>query len=231
VDVLDRFFYQKADGMVVVNERFLEIAGIDRADAAVVMNTPSVVGAGPTTRVEAGLFYAGNFDALRDMRYAMPVLKRAAIPVRFAGDGPLHADYEAMARGSDVRLLGRISPGEVFDWTSRCMAVLALYDTARQNNRLASPNKLFDAMKYGKPAIVSDDSVMADIVREHDCGLVVRYGDAAQLEAAIDELRTPHRYRGLCERAYRAFESRYNWERMAPRLLELYERLMLRNAR
>ena len=44
-------------------------------------------------------------------------------------------------------------------------------------NKYASPNKLFEAMMCGKPILVSDDSSMAGIVRQNNCGLVVPYGD------------------------------------------------------
>ena len=93
------------------------------------------------------------------------------------------------------------------------------------NNRLATPNKLFEAMKFGKLAIVSDGTVMADIVREHDCGIPVPYGDAGALAAAIDALQDETRYDAMCDNALQAFLSHFNWEVMWPRLTRLYRDL------
>jgi glycosyltransferase involved in cell wall biosynthesis len=227
-EAFDERMRRSADAMIVVNDRFLQFPGIDPQRTVVVMNVPDAVGSGLSTATDSGLFYAGNMDANRDMRYALPALQASGLPVEFAGDGPLLEVYRSMPSAAAVRLLGRIPPAEVFERTARCKAVLALYDTGVHNNRLASPNKLFDAMKYGKPAIVSADSVMGDIVREQDCGVAVPYGDTESLAAAIQQMHDPVRYALMCENALAAFRSRYSWQAMEPRLWGTYERLLSR---
>jgi glycosyltransferase involved in cell wall biosynthesis len=226
VNAIDERMRRAADGLVIVNERFLQFPGIDRQRTVVVMNVPSAEGSGTGSGTDSGLFYAGNLDHHRDMRYALPVLRASGFPVEFAGDGPLVETYRTMVPDGSVRLLGRISPAEVFERTARCKAVLALYDTRIENNRLASPNKLFDAMKYGKPSIVSADSVMGEIVRRHDCGVAVPYGDAEALAAALRQLHDPARYATMCTNALAAFRQHYSWEAMEPRLWGLYAQLI-----
>ncbi len=226
VNGADRALRALVDGQIVVNDRFISLLGLDPARTTVVMNVPTRAGSGLSGVTDTGLFYAGNLDANRDMRYALEVLTGCGLPVQFAGDGPLANTYRALDVTQHITLLGRIPAPEVYERTRRCRAVLALYDTRFQNNRLASPNKLFDAMKYGKPAIVSDGSVMADIVRQYDCGQPVPYGDAPALHAAIEVLKQPERYAELCRNALAAFESAYSWEVMSARLVQLYAKVL-----
>jgi glycosyltransferase involved in cell wall biosynthesis len=226
LQAVDRQFYRLVDGQVLVNARFETVEGVDTSKSIVVMNVPGAEGAHRSTDTSEGLFYAGNLDLLRDMRYAFPTFVGCGMRVVFAGEGGLMSEYQSLSVGTPVELLGRISPREVYERTSRCLAVLALYDTRFENNRFASPNKLFDAMKYGKPSIVSAGSVMADIATDCDCGIAVPYGDAEALAKAITRLRDPDRYARMCENAYAAFIRDYNWGAMVPRLVGLYERLM-----
>lgn len=224
----DALCYRRVDRTIVVNDRFLTLDHLDPARATVVMNAPPRAGSRFSSETATGLFYAGDMNELRDMRYAMPVLQRFARPIEFAGDGPLLDAYKAANDRERIVFHGRIPPAEVTERTARCLAVLALYDTSIRNNRLASPNKLFEAMKFGKPAVVSADSVMADIVREHACGIAVPYGDAEALEAALRELLEPARYAAMCRNAFEAFQTRYNWETMAARLVQSYRELPAR---
>lgn len=224
VQRLDRAAYGTVDAQIVVNTGFFAIDGVDPDKTIVVMNVPDRSGSEPCPDTSTGLFYAGNLEARRDMRYALAAIARAGLTAQFAGDGPLLEAHRALAPAG-VEFLGRIPHADVVQRTRRCLAVLVLYDTTYRNNRLATPNKLFDAMKFGKPAIVSEGSIAADIAREHDCGLAVRYGDPDSFALALQTLRDEKRYAELARNAFRAFHAHYHWELMQERLLALYERL------
>src|SRR5437867_650721 len=101
-----------------------------------------------------------------------------------------------------------------------------MYDTEVPGNRLASPNKLFEAMMFGKPVIASADTRMAEVVREEGCGLVVPYGDSSALRGAIERLMlSPGDAEGMGARGRKAYEAKYNWRAMERRLLEAYGEL------
>jgi len=224
VQRVDRMFYRCVDRVVITHESFVrETDG--GAPSVILMNVPGLDGAGPVRDTATGLFYAGNLDMLRDMRWAIPVLTGSGIKTTFAGAGPLLHDYQRFASPGALDLLGWISAEEVIRHTRTCFAVLALYDSRIPNNRLLAPNKLFDAMKYGKPAIVSDNTTMAGIVREFECGVVVRYGDVDSLRAGIEQLCDDAAYRRMGENAYAAFTQNFNWEVMVRRLLSMYREL------
>ena len=221
---IDQLFYRCSDRMVITHETFAPVIG-SRAQMVTLMNVPPRAGGGAADETDAGFFYAGNLDRMRDMRWAVPLLAECGIRVTFAGVGPLFEQYRQLDTTRAIQFLGWITPEEVDETTRRCLAVLALYDTRVPNNRILAPNKLFDAMKFGKPAIVSDGTAMAEIVRKTASGVAVPYGDSGRLREAIEQLKDHTTYARFSRNAYQAFEDRYNWDLMEPRLISMYREL------
>lgn len=58
--------------------------------------------------------------------------------------------------------------------------VIACYDVNSENERIAEPNKLYEALYFCKPIIVSDGIYLARRVKELDCGFTI---DASSEEA------------------------------------------------
>lgn len=226
MSAIDSWFCQTAEGLIVVNDHFQNAIRRKRDDVKVIMNTPVLEGHGPVAATGVGLFYSGNLDSLRDMRYAMDTFRECGLPVELVGDGPLYSDYRTMSLDSRIRVPGRVSAEAVVELTKDCFAVLALYDTSHPNNRLATPNKVFEAMKFGKPSLVSGGTVMADIVESEGCGIAVEYGNAESLRAAIEMLKLPDVYRKMSQNGCTAFLRSYNWQAMESRLWTLYEDLL-----
>ena len=105
--------------------------------------------------------------------------------------------------------------------------VVALYDPRIPNNRYASPNKLFEAMMCAKPVFVSEDTSMATIVRNENCGLVVPFGDVAGIREAIINLKSNSSlWATLSENGRRAYDTKYDWQLMESRLVGLYCRIL-----
>ena len=90
----------------------------------------------------------------------------------------------------------------------------------------ASPNKLFEAMMYEKPILVSKGTTMTDIVEKENCGLAVHCNSVDEIRKAIIRLKDdPDLCRQLGANARRAYEERYNWVIMEQRLLAIYREL------
>ena len=122
--------------------------------------------------------------------------------------------------------LGTVPYEEVLRQTAACHAIAALYDPAVPNNRLAAPNKVYEAMMLAKPLIVSDGIAIADLVRSLGCGKVVPYGDRAAVQRALEELMlSPAGCDAMGARGRAAFERAFNWKAMESRLLDAYASL------
>jgi glycosyltransferase involved in cell wall biosynthesis len=104
-------------------------------------------------------------------------------------------------------------------------ALPAFYDPSIANHRYASPNKLFEGMMLARPVLAARNSGFDDLVERLDCGLVMDYGDTAQLEQALLRLQNRDLRQKLGENGRKAYEQTYSWAHMAARLAALYQEL------
>lgn len=195
-----------------------------------IMNVPEdrAVPAGAEDPDHFVVFYGGmiaNDRGLVDL-----VVACEATGARFivAGHGPDEALLLDTIESSPASTyLGTIPYKEVLERTATCHAVAALYDPSVPNNRFAAPNKVFEAMMFSKPVLVSEGTAAAEIVREVGCGLLVRYGDRDGLKRALESLMlSPADCAAMGARGRKAFETKYNWSAMEPRLLDAYRGLI-----
>lgn len=95
------------------------------------------------------------------------------------------------------------------------------------NNMFASPNKLFNYMRYGLPVVSVDLPEISRIISETQCGLIVKDRSvdslARALSALIDDEIKRHQ---MGENAKKAVYSQYSWEQMEKRLLRVYAELL-----
>ena len=175
------------------------------------------------------IFYAGVTEPKRGIEFLLrAVCEVDRVRVVLAGaltdDRFLARIRENAAR---VQYIGWLhSYDEVLRWTLAADALFRFSDPTWPKTKYESPNKLFEAMMCGKPIIVSDQSRMADIVREEQCGIIVTYGNVEAIKAAIEAIRDNEHLRAkLGENGRRAYEERYNWGIMEARLLAAYRGL------
>lgn len=93
------------------------------------------------------------------------------------------------------------------------------------NHRWAAPNKFFEMLLAGLPLVVSDLSVMGEIVRRHGLGFAVPDGDPDRATAAIRAVvAQPDRYRPAAA-TLDELRDLYGWEAQARILVDAYGRL------
>ncbi|NBC16504.1 MAG: glycosyltransferase [Bacteroidetes bacterium] len=84
------------------------------------------------------------------------------------------------------------------------------------------PTKFFEYLRFGLPILCTDLSAWRPFISHHRCGAVVVHGD---VRAALQQLRQwasdAARYQMLTGAAWRAGQH-YRWERVAPRLVQVY---------
>ena len=102
---------------------------------------------------------------------------------------------------------------------SGCSYMLCMYDPKKKNNRYGMPNKLYLALKYHMPVIVSENTDAGKFVRGFGCGYTCEYS----LDAFVSLLKSIplHNTELLSRRASDAY-MRFNWETDKKELLELY---------
>lgn len=92
---------------------------------------------------------------------------------------------------SGVQWFGKLPRLEALGLMRDADAVALLYDPRVPVNRMAAPNKFYEALMVGRPVLVSRGMMQAGEVEREGLGFVVRYGDTENLHRAIESLRDP----------------------------------------
>jgi len=231
LDRVDRLLMRHADVVLVADaERARQLEGVKVRALEVIMNVPPDMGEPailPATQT-LRLCYAGSIHEQRGLYLiAESTMGLEGVETTFAGWIPRAVDREFLRRQSHLRFLGRLEYHDSLELIRQSNVVLALYDPAWPINVMASSNKVFEAMAAGRPVITNEETTMARIVREEDCGCLVPYGDPRALQKAIRALQVDPGLRDrLGANGFLAFRKKYNWGIMNVRLLELYGRLI-----
>lgn len=219
------------DAVIAANDAIADhLKGSGAADVTVVMNCIDLPPDGARDAYQQksriSLFYGGS---LEPGRFVNEMLEAAEgdpeCILRIAGNGRLAGEVEQAATDCDrIQFLGYIPQDRVLENVSKCDAVVCMMDPSNGNNAIGTPNKLFEAMAYGVPAIVTDGTHSGDMVKHLNCGVAVEYS-ARGMSSAISLLKD-HQARkrmGRCGRA--AAEKDYNWMAMKERLCAVYRSL------
>ncbi len=136
-----------------------------------------------------------------------------------AGEGNLRPDLEALARqtgcGAAIRFFGRVSEEQKADLLARCRC-------------LAMPSRgegfglvYLEAMRLGRPCLVSDRDAGREVVNPPEAGLAADPADPDALAAAVADLLTPGpQWERWSAAARRRYEGGFTEEHFRRRLTE-----------
>jgi glycosyltransferase involved in cell wall biosynthesis len=144
------------------------------------------------------------------------------------GRGGRRADYERLARErglEDVIFLDpepdKRSVARLAAASDACLTIFKDLPVFGVN----SPNKFFDTLAAGRPAVVNVDGWLKQLVEQNEAGVAVRPGDPADLAERAVELRDdPERVRRLGQNARRLAEREFDVDLLAGRALAVLER-------
>lgn len=225
---LERRAIESADLLILVDlARKAQLTGARLPRVVEVMNVPEERPVSRRKATEFLVFYGGMIARDRGLVDLLAVCEDTGAKLLVAGHGPDEATLLPRIESSPAaRFAGNLPYEEVLEATAMADLIVALYDPAIPGNRLASPNKLFEAMMFGKPVIVSEGTRMAEIVRNHGCGIAVPYGDRRALQAAVERLMlSPGDAATIGARGRAAYEAAYTWQVMSDRLVDAYGEL------
>jgi len=169
------------------------------------------------------LVYAGAISRDRGLLLISKAIENEG-DIRLILAGPVFDDtLRHLLKKSNISYIGLLKADEVLKLERKADIIPILYDPSIPINRVASPNKLFEAMMLGVPVVTN---VCRDIVTEANCGLIVEY-DAQEVRKAILQLKnSPFLRKKLGMNGRRAYEQKYSWDLMEKKLLRLYRRLL-----
>jgi glycosyltransferase involved in cell wall biosynthesis len=191
-----------------------------------------LLGLAPETRV---VLYHGGFTPSRGIETLAAAVRRVPGAVLVAmGDGPLRPALERLAAEplaeGRLHVLLPVPPAELLGWVAAADVGAMLNQPVSRNERLSTPNKLFECFGAGVPVVSSDFPLRRRIVVEDPdgpLGAVCDPTDPDAIAAALREVldRPAEAAADLRRRVLRAAHARWTWERQVPVLLEVYGRL------
>jgi len=203
-------------------------------NSTVVYNSPVAVPASAkwpfSSRAHLRVFYGGGLHRDRGIPALIDAVKTIpAVELVVAGDGPLAEWIARASRESDnVIFLGRIPHEELMKYTRASDVIPCFYDPRVPNNKLASPNKLFEAMALGKYVLTNSGQRVADYVRKHDIGSVVEYDNPTEIASQLRQLiSNPDRLANVAARSPSIFQETYSWTTSLLRLDTYFKRFDL----
>lgn len=108
----------------------------------------------------------------------------------FWGEGDYSTFFKEQTKEfSNVVFRGRYrNPEDLKKIYSEVDIVVSCYGSSELNNRVAEPNKLYEAMFFAKPIIVSAGTFVAEQVGRYGCGYAINASDDACIRKFVDNL-------------------------------------------
>jgi len=146
---------------------------------------------------------------------AMALLERIRLVIIGSGDiiVSLRSSANESGAGDRIMFLPRMPWDEMMRYTMCCDAGLSLDEDTCVNQRYSLPNKLFDYIAAGIPAVVSPLPEVAALIGKYGCGLVIREVTPEAIAEALEKLRDDRRL--LLSLREKVSEARQvlNWEK------------------
>lgn len=167
------------------------------------------------------------FEALRS-----PGLEAAHLAL--IGSGPQEAELRRLAAepalAGRVHLLPPVPPSELLEWVASADVGVMPNQPRTINERLSTPNKLFECLAAGTPVVSSDFPERRRIILDDPdgpLGAVCDPTDPVAIGGAIRSILDldPAARADLRARCRRAATERHNWEAQFPALVALYARV------
>lgn len=173
------------------------------------------------------LVYVGNFC---EDRWLIPFLENSKklndiVEVHIGGFGGLEPDIIKIANSSDnIFFYGKLKYEDVLKLENECDCIAAFYETTIMNHIYAAPNKFYEALALGKPLIMIKNSGMSEIVEKEKIGATFETNFDSFKEAIISIENLIKKEKNLSKKEKSIFQSKYDWEIMEERLIDIYKK-------
>jgi glycosyltransferase involved in cell wall biosynthesis len=238
----EKLLIHKSDIVITVSngiaDELVKIYTIPRP--AVILNAPELpppfqkkpdrlrdeLGIPPQTKI---VLYQGRIASGRGLEALFSAVSHLPDVVAVAlGEGPMWEIYRARIMSGEWKrayLPGKVSLQELPSYTASADIGAILIENTCKSYYLSLPNKLFEFMQAGVPAIGSNLPEIAGIIHKHNIGRVVDPDDPEQIAKEIKAIfSNPEIYKQYAENSLQAAQL-YHWGIEGARLIEIYQSL------
>ncbi|MFN2336289.1 MAG: glycosyltransferase, partial [Bacteroidales bacterium] len=127
----------------------------------------------------------------RELIIAMTMVERIRLVIIGSGDiiDSLRKSARESGAAERILFLPRMPWEQMMRYTLCCDAGLSLDADTCENQRYSLPNKLFDYIAAGIPAIVSPLPEVASLIERYGCGMVIGEVTPGAIAVALERLR------------------------------------------
>jgi glycosyltransferase involved in cell wall biosynthesis len=226
VNLLEELSSKESDLLITVTEKALRTFRRRPKHCTVIMNCSEKHNIS-TKKLQKNinflsLLYTGTIHRNRGLKQITTAI-RDIDNVELTIIGPIiHKEVlHEILKERNVKYRGFVERKNYLEIEASSDALVILYDLNLPNNTFTSPNKIFEAMSFGLPIITNMEQ---ELVKEINCGILVKYDDINQIKAAVLLLRDNVEIRRtLGINGHKAFLERYNWGIMEQELYNIYE--------
>lgn len=214
----DSLMLRESDIVITVNPEMTRILlGRARLKAnVVVMNTINPFKHLQRKAKRFTLFYGGVLSKGRFIEEIIEISRSLGFEVRIAGMGVL----KEKIKSSPAIFLGYIPHEQAIMELSNAHLTFILYNPSILNNRIASPNKLFEALWVGTPVLVVKGTLPEKLAKKFV--IPVEYSKDA-VEKTLREISgNPKIIRKKAHVGKRIFLRNYTWGIMETKLIKIY---------
>jgi glycosyltransferase involved in cell wall biosynthesis len=229
IDRAENLLLRRVDKVVTVNSALQGRFRDAGCEVTVVMNTPPLGKAGKNEAAkEIRLFYGGTLEPGRYVLEMLDALKD--VPdwtMTLAGYGRYEDEVKRRAaEDRRIRFLGWIDRERVMAEMAAADVILCPLDAANENYRIATPNRLLEAMSAARPVIATKGTLGGEMAEQIGCGLSIVWS-AEAFRGSVEKLRDPRIREMMGGNGRSAAEKEYNWDVMRRRLLAIYDSLQV----
>jgi glycosyltransferase involved in cell wall biosynthesis len=249
INYLTRKLYIGVERIIVLGRDMSQLVGNKLAHAehqvAIIPNWGDIAAVNPVPKEKSNLLrilklnskfivqYSGNIGRTHGMEdLIMTALRLKNEPIHFliigAGAKRDLLEQEIHKEGlNNITLLPRVARNRLNDSLNACD--VAVISFVADMAGISVPSRMYNIMAAGRPiiAIAEENSELALVVKEEKIGWVVPPGGTDRFAAAIQEARAdPARLSAMSDRARRAVEKKYSYERVIAAYSDLFQGLI-----
>ena len=186
----------------------------------------------PPTEPAFTVLYVGTFHRQRFVfEIVQAVQETEGVRLKIGGYKALSPDVaRACAASERTEFLGPVPADRVMPLTAACHVVCAVLDPSNANNKMGTPNKVYEAMAAGRPILATKGTLSGNLVEATGAGIAIGYNVEAAKWALKKLSGDPATQRAMGEAALRAARDEYNWAAQEEKLLAVADRLAPRTA-
>tara|TARA_R110001599_G_scaffold2925_1_gene16435 strand:- start:9747 stop:10844 length:1098 start_codon:yes stop_codon:yes gene_type:complete len=224
--LISSYVINGSSGLIEVSEERLKLHPII-SNCTVVPNTPDTLPDSKKTQKSLNpyIFVSGSFnDKINGIEELLTAVKNlnGRVHIKVAGRPSGNFVRNTFITDKHVDFLGYVSKEEAAELAANSLSMFAFYKPISEIYRLASPNKVFDAMCCACPILMNTDCMASSFPIEGGFGLGCRYDDTVKLTHNI-ELLLSGEFKLNKQAVINRFTSEFSWNKLSHKYLEVVE--------